>query len=140
MANYQCAFRTNYFSVKDRAYFNKMIDCVKRDSDEIYVHENEGKVMIGGYGNPMIFGDQDDEFSKDLPTDDNSFFTELQKCVAENDAIIYKEAGHEKLRYIIHEAVVITSEAIEFLDIDGQLKKIAQELLENENWETKLCY
>lgn len=140
MANYNCTFRTNYFAVKDKEYFDQMIERVKRQSEDISVFEKDGKYAIGGYGSPVIFGDPEDDFLKDLPEDENSFFDELQKCVADDDAVLYKEAGYEKLRYVLLEAVVITSEAIECIDIDKQLYEAAVELLEDENWKTRMDY
>ena len=140
MANYICTFRTNYFGIKDKEFFDKFIATAKEQSEDINVYERDGKYMIGGYGSPVLFGDPDNEFVADLPEDENMFFEMLQKCVADDDAVIYKEAGYENLRYIILEACVITSEAMEFLDVDLQLLDIASKLLENENWQTRLDY
>lgn len=42
--------------------------------------------------------------------DDNSydrFITKLQECIADKDAVIIMESGHEKLRYLIGSALII---------------------------------
>jgi len=140
MANYTCAFRTNYFAVKDKELFDKIVDIANIQGGDCKSYEKDGKYMIGGYGQPYIFGDPDIDFVKDLPEYENSFFTLLQKCVADDDAIIYKEAGWEALRYITHEAWVITSEVMNWINIDDMLIDTARELLENEDWTTTLTY
>lgn len=140
MANYICTFRTNYFGIKDKEFFDKFIAASKIQSEDINVYERDGKYMIGGYGSPVLFREPDNEFTSDLPENGNMFFNMLQKCIADDDAVIYKEAGYEKLRYIVLEACVITSEAMEFLDVDKQLMDIACNLLENEDWQTRMDY
>ena len=41
----------------------------------------------------------------------------LQECLADKDAVIIMESGHEKLRYVTGSALIITSSETKYLDI-----------------------
>ena len=60
--------------------------------------------------------------------------------VADDDAILIFEAGHEKLRYVGGGVLIITSEGHEFIDLHEEAFKKAQQLLRDDQWETKATY
>lgn len=49
--------------------------------------------------------------------------------IDDDDAVIIMESGHEKLRYLIGSALVITNRDIEYLDVGTLAVKKASEML-----------
>lgn len=141
MANYYCVTRSNYFRVKDEAQFREVMDRVICDEDCLDIWEDNSGVTkqfgFGGYASILGIveadGDPDDY-------DYDTFVEELSKCVADDDAIIILEAGHEKLRYVTGLATVITSKGAKHLDIDCVAMNCARELLNNRGWYTSVNY
>lgn len=158
MANYECVYRTNYFHVKDMEIFKEFISMAKRSSEDLNVYESpnkNGSFMIGGYGShsfvPCFISEEGAEEERQLEallkklglekyvdSEDDIFFEALSSCVRDDDAILYKEGGHEKLRYVSLDAIVITSKSIEYIEIDNQMIEMARAALGNESWETKI--
>lgn len=122
MANYCCTIRTNYFHVKDKEKFLKLMSKVYGCEDSVELWEekdNNGESIfwLGVYG--CIAG----------------------VCNAQSDdAIIILEAGNEKMRYVVGTATIITSNGCEYLDITQLATKKAAELLCNSAWKTKCEY
>ncbi len=140
MANYYGAIRSNYFRVKNEEEFKKLIDNVTAE-DEVYVFNetsNTGEKLFGFGCNGSIYGLCSEDEDCELDYDD--FVRELQDVVAEDDAIIIMEAGHEKLRYIVGTALVVTSSDAYLVDATTEAKKKAREFLGNPNWETRTEY
>lgn len=146
MANYCCTIRTNYFRVKDPDAFREFMSRVYGDEDNVELFEKldeEGRPMFGFGTYGGIGGVRNAEADEDDDADESSydeFIEGLQANVAEDDAVIIFEAGHEKLRYITGIATVITSQKCTFLDITDMATKKAAELLGNSNWATTCCY
>lgn len=63
-----------------------------------------------------------------------------RNCVADNDAVIILETGHEKLRYLVGSAIVITSQDYAHLDITHFASTKAAEMLGNPDWQTQCEY
>ena len=84
--------------------------------------------------------DEDDEESEDVEYDYDAFITGLQQFVADDDAILIFESGHEKLRYVGGGALVITAQETYYIDLQDAACKKAAELLHNEQWATKCTY
>ena len=167
MANYESFYRTNHFKVKKLDEFKKAMAFAKTCSEDLNVYEDEnrkGYFMICGYGEPSFYTDTirdhfdyaktedikeeitKEDFEKFMTnnhiedSEDDIFFEVLQSFVAEDDAIIYKEAGHEKMRYIGFCGCVITASGIKSININNELMDLAREALQNPTWETKLEY
>ena len=148
MANYSCAIRTNYFHVKDEEKFRDLMGRAYGSEDSISLWEEkdpEGKPVFafgvyGGIGG--IMNAQEDE-TEDEDLDETSydeFIDGLQECVADDDAIIIFESGHEKLRYVIGDALVITGAGHWYMDIAALATEKAAEMLGNPGWKTKCTY
>ena len=157
MANYECTWRTNYFTVKDKELFKKLKGfCSADGSFKVFNDGPDDKVGLGGDGCPGCYpeyleDDQLEELMKILrdtlgfevdDIGDNMFFDILRKCVADDDAIIYKEAGHEKHRYVTTIGQVITSQEIIYIDLDKFLLQAACDKLGDPEWRnrTKMEY
>ena len=59
------------------------------------------------------------------------------ECIAEDDAILIFEAGHEKLRYVGGSVTFITAKGVEYINLEERARKIVHELLGNEQWDTR---
>lgn len=143
MAEYICAIRTNYFHVKDEEKFRDFADNIYCGDGDFEVWEDkdkEGKTVFGFGCCSAISGIITDSDEEDDNTAYDRFIDELQKLVAEDDAVIIYEVGREKLRYLNGLATIITSDGYKYLDISDESVKLAREMLKNEEWTTKSSY
>ena len=132
MANYSCTIRTNYFRVKDEDSFRELMSRVYGSEDSVDIFErrdNNGTLYFGfgcygGIGGLRNAASDEDDDADESAYDE--FLDKLQKCVAEDDAIIIFEAGSEKLRYVTGEATIITSTDYKFFNIIQAAKKEAE--------------
>lgn len=137
MANYECVTRSNYFHVKDPAAFRKFMSRVYGgDTVDLWEEKDANEQIVFGFG---VYGDiigfvpENDDDEQDCDYD--TFLDELQKHIAEDDAVIILESGHEKLRYVIGRATVITSKEVELLDVSDIAAKRVAFLLGLPEWE-----
>lgn len=144
MANYNCVQRTNYFHVKDPEAFRNMMDSVVAEDLKLWEENGpKGKPVFafGCYGeiSGILHKDQDGEMN----IDDNSyddFICRLQGSVAEDDSIILIEAGHEKLRYLVDSALIITSKSTRYINLMESAFELARKMLDNPEYTTRLEY
>lgn len=143
MANYNCVVRTNYFRVKDKDAFR---DLIKRsygseENLELFEREEGGKTLFGFgcYGSIAGLRSETDEND---PGDENydDFIDELQRLVADDDAVIIMEAGWEKLRYIVGQAEIVTGDSYRVVNIQDVAAVNASRMLDNPNWRTRCEY
>ena len=109
MANYYASTRTNYFRVKDEEEFRKFMAHVSGTEDRVELWEekdnNDNTVFgfgtLGGIAGVTDYHNDSDADSDDEDCEDDfdAFLEGLQTFVADDDAIIILESGHEKLRY-----------------------------------------
>lgn len=143
MSNYYRMVRTNYFHVKDEAQFRALMAKTAGDEDSIDLWDDEwdedgnqlfGFGVCGGIsGIPDDMGEYDDDSY-------DRFLDGLKECVADDDAILIFEAGHEKLRYVGGGVLIVTSKECEYFDLHEAGCKRARQLLGNDQWETKCTY
>ena len=71
---------------------------------------------FGCYGGIAgIRDDLDNEFDDDSY---DRFIAKLQECLADKDAVIIMESGHEKLRYVTGSALIITVSDTIYLNLE----------------------
>ena len=151
MSTYQGATRTNYFRVNDEEKFLKFMKHVLGADDKVDVFEKEKNGVryfaFGCYGSiagvdVQEYGPDDEKFDEDDYAENwyDVFITMLQSMVAEDDAIIIMEAGHEKLRYITSVAEVITRGSYECLDMRELACEKAKLMLGRADWSTETDY
>lgn len=140
MANYYGVIRSNYFHVKDEERFRALMARTAGDEDSIELWNDE----IDENGNPVfgfgVYGGITGVVDEDGEYDDDSydrFIEGLKECVADDDAILIFEAGHEKLRYVGGGATIITAKSVEYIDLEDCARSKTRELLGNEQWNTK---
>ena len=145
MANYCCAVRTNYFRVRDEKVFCEFMECVYGCEDEIHVWEetapNGDKLFgFGCYGGISGVRNSADEDNDDCDTAYDEFIDGLQACVADGDAIIILESGNEKLRYLVGQATIITSDKVAGFEMHDWAMEAAARMLNNPDYRTKCVY
>ena len=70
----------------------------------------------------------------------DEFYNKLSKLIADDDATIFIEIGHEKLRYLIGLVVIVTTNDVKYLDLSNIAIETAKNMLNNPDWTTKLNY
>ena len=143
MADYCCAIRTNYFHVKDKEKFMNFMQHVRGTEDSIEVWtdvDSKGNTVyaFGCYGtiDGYVSNLDDDEEEPDII----AFEMGLTDHIADDDAIMIFESGHEKLRYVIGGVLIITSTGSEYHDIREIGINSARTLLGNESWSSECEY
>ena len=140
MSNYYGVVRTNYFHVKDEEQFRALMAKTAGDEGGIELWDDvkaaDGKQMFGFGVFGGISGIQNDNDEYDDESYDR-FIDGLMECVADDDAILIFEAGHEKLRYVGGGVTIITAKGIEYINLEESARKIVHELLGNEQWDTR---
>ena len=127
MASYVGAIRTNYFRVTEEEKFRNLIDEFLSGSCEVFTRTDVNSNKLVGFGS--------DE-NINWPEDDTGFVSGLQECLAEDDSIIVLEVGHDKLRYLIGAATIITRSSIETIDLTSLAISKAAEMLGNPDYTT----
>lgn len=155
MSNYVSIMRTNYFQVTDEEKFRSIINaCVADDKIEIFEDTHGADTKVFGFGcMGQVHGlkvkkcekdDGEDNYAKLLKAlqpdgveDFDEFLKALQSVVADGDAIIVMETGHEKLRYVVGEATIITRDAIRRTILRNVAVEIAGEMLNNPDFDSR---
>ena len=146
MATYCCAYRTNYFKVKNNEKFKEFMTHVYAEDLEVFHKKDENGNELygfGGYGGISGYFNNENEYEDSDEAWDNAYdnlIDGLAKQVAENDAILLFEVGNEKLRYVVGSVAVITSKGYEYRDITNVGVEIARQMLNNPNYDTRCAY
>ena len=144
MASYTCAVRTNYFHVKDEEAFRAFAEklCCNEGDIEVWEDKDKSGKTVFGFGCLSTFcGIHSDSADAENPDEAyDRFVEEIQKLIAEDDAVIIFEIGREKLNYLNGLAMVITTKEQKYLDISDYAVDQAREMLGNKDWETNSNY
>ena len=146
MATYCCAYRTNYFKVKDNEKFKEFMTHVYAEDLEVFHKKDENGNELygfGGYGGISGYFNNKNEYEDSDEAWDNAydnFIDGLAKQVAEDDAVLLFEVGNEKLRYVVGSVAVITSKGYEDRDITDVGVEMAKQMLNNPNYDTQCAY
>lgn len=147
MSTYNCAIRTNYFRVKDEDAFKKLMERVYTGSDEevkvfTKVCDDNDKRFAFGCLHEIagVKNAKDDEDPESNESAYDEFISGLQDCIADGDAIIIYESGHEKLCSVEARATIITSTECKFVNLFDVVDQRAALLLNNPKWQTQRVY
>lgn len=200
MANYECAYRTNYFRVTDEEKYKNLFSRLSGDDIESFDDAEHPEYHgFGGFGyleyrdiptvkewmsslehvKPAVFFEEtyvngeylwvpiqnpdpeavgnlyvyeviekEDEYEihtyedeSDIDLDDNGmleFYQELQKILPDHEAMIYMEAGNEKLRYVVGHATIVTNKEICSINMADAALKTARSMLGEEDFATQM--
>ena len=139
MADYSGTMRTNYFRVKDENAFRELMERVYPSVHVFEKLDTRGRKLFGFGAYEAIAGVTCAAIDEDPDAQESAydeFIRCLQECIADDDAIIMIEAGHEKLNYVAGKAEIITATDYRYVDITRVAVGIATEMLANPNWET----
>ncbi len=122
MANFEEKVTSNFFKVKDSKLFineieEKQIECFF----ERKYNDNE-KFAIVSYDGLMTV----DENGEDFEYDD--FIKLIQNHIYDDEIVVIKSIGNEKLRYLTADAAIVSKEKIEYIEFN----KIIEDKLINE--------
>lgn len=144
MANYECVIRTNYFHVKDEDQFRALMDVVSADSLEFWEKKDENGSPVFEFGSiGPVYGIPHLIEGGESEADEESYdelLYQLKDLVAEGEAVIIMEAGHEKLRYVSGNATIVTSETVDYVNLERAALKLARELLGASDYTPEMCY
>lgn len=136
--------RTNYFHVKDEEAFRKLMSRAVSDTEGIEIwggtDKDGGKVFAFGLFGSITGFRPADASDGDDPLERDGFFLELRAMVADGDAIIFTEAGHEDLDHIGAWVTVITGTGIQCVNLAAAGLELAKEMLGNPDWDTQNEY
>ena len=142
MANYVCNTRTNYFRVTDEAKYQELFS--KLDAPDDFGVQDFTEVVDGkkyhGFGASGTIGYYADEDDPDDDGDMEPFFREMVKILPEDDAFMLFEAGHEKLRYLVGHATVVTHNGIRYNNMQNWALTAARDMLGNPDFTTNTDY
>lgn len=141
MANYLGMTRTNYFKIKDEARFREICNnLVAEDDIEVEVSQLNGDQygFIGSYSPIDYCTAYGDDMYEDY--DMTSFYKQIQEVISDGDAMIMTEVGHEKLRYLVGNCVIVTANDIKWFDLESTAIRTAQGMLDNMSWSTRNSY
>ena len=145
MSVFNCVSRTNHFHVKDVDAFCAFMKRVQGEDctvDLFMEQDADGKPVFcfGSYG--YILGVTDCGASPESPDFYDVAYeymlTELQRHVADGDAIVLIEVGHEKLNFVRSAAVVITSSSVAQLDFMTAITELCRGRLGSDSWELQM--
>lgn len=136
MAEYYGFTLTNYFAVKDEDRFKTALGRCAVCEDKINIFERtvDGHKFFafGCYSSLLGFpvSDSEDDTEYDL----DEFYNDLQTVVADGDAIIITEVGHEKLRYLVGVCMIITQSGHSVVNLNDISLGKARELLKDNTY------
>lgn len=117
--------RSNWFRTTDEKKLTDLVEHLDGASLSSRTYPMEGQVYC-----IMIDDLPEGGLNWIDPINDESnldyFLDELQKILPEDEAFIYTEAGHDKLRYITGASLVLTSKSIDWIDLYEDATAIAQ--------------
>lgn len=116
MANFEEKVTSNFFKVKDSKLFineieEKQIECFF----ERKYNDNE-RFAIVSYDGLMTV----DENGEDFEYDD--FIKLIQNHIYDDEIVVIKSIGNEKLRYLTADAAIVSKEKIEYIGFDKIIK------------------
>ena len=137
MANYQGTSRTNYFRVTDEAKYQELYNnlCANDTIDDL-TKEKDGTIYHG-FGSYSGIDYKINEDGSEMNFD--KFLEELQKILPDDEAFVYFEAGHEKLKYITGYCIVVTNKTITNESITDWAERTCKSLL-GDNYNTEFNY
>ena len=122
MANFEEKVTSNFFKVKDSKLFineieEKQIECFfeqKHDDNERFaVVSYDGLITVDKYGEDFEYDD---------------FIKLIQNHICDDEIVVVKSIGNEKLRYLTADVSIVSKEKIEYIDF----KQIIKDKLINE--------
>lgn len=137
MADYLATARTNYFRVTNEEKYQELFKHLVANGEvKDFTKEQDG-VLYHGFGAYASIDYQVDLEDEESECDFDHFIEELQKILPEDEAFVYQESGHEKLRCVDGCAFVVTSKEVRGECLSSWVTETVKELLGKDNKVTK---
>ena len=122
MANFEEKVTSNFFKVKDSKLFineieEKQIECFFEQK-----HDNNERFAVVSYDGLITTDENDEDFEYD------DFIKLIQNHICDDEIVVVKSIGNEKLRYLTADVSIVSKEKIEYIDF----KQIIKDKLINE--------
>lgn len=140
MADYEGMTRTSYFRVKSPKRLKEILKRCSSEGTQIELTETviNGKKHYSFCCESCITGLR---LKKTALQDTGSYsklISALQSNLYPGEAMVIMEVGHEKLRYLVAAATVITKDACEEINLCNCASKAARKLLGNPNYTLRM--
>ena len=122
MANFEEKVTSNFFKVKDSKLFineieEKQIECFFERK-----HNDNERFAVVSYDGLITTDENDEDFEYD------DFIKLIQNHICDDEIVVVKSIGNEKLRYLTADVSIVSKEKIEYIDF----KQIIKDKLINE--------
>lgn len=122
MANFEEKVTSNFFKVKDSKLFineieEKQIECFFEQK-----HDDNERFTVVSYDGLITTDENDEDFEYD------DFIKLIQNHICDDEIVVVKSIGNEKLRYLTADVSIVSKEKIEYIDF----KQIIKDKLINE--------
>ena len=130
MANYVAVARTNLFKVTDEERYQELFSHLVVEGEIQDLTEEREDGLYHGFGAYDSINYRMDLEGEQVDYDFDYFLEELQKILFDDEAFIYQESGHEKLRCVDGNVIVVTSKEIRHKSLSIWAEATVKELLE----------
>ena len=116
MANFEEKVTSNFFKVKDSKLFineieEKQIECFferkYNDNERFAIVSYDGLVAVDAYGEDFEYDD---------------FIELIQNHIYDDEIVVIKSIGNEKLRYLTADATIVSKEKVEYIEFGKIIK------------------
>lgn len=136
--------RTNYFAVKDKKAFAKLVNnLVTDDNDKACLMENS-RGEVGFYCSDSVYGlrlcDNDNNDDKDYDAMESEMVKQIQALLESGHACIITDITYENLMFLNGTTMIITQNKMEILNLRHLALEKAKEMLDISNYEPDMDY
>ena len=139
MSDYNCWIRTNYFRVKDENALEELLSTC-RTNGHLQLRESEEGKKYCFTCDGRIYGVPDREAPDEAEEDYGAFITGLQTLLPAGEALILMEVGHEKFKYLVGAACLLTANRMMHIDLQEAAIREARQMLGNPSYNTRIEY
>ena len=116
MANFEEKVTSNFFKVKDSKLFineieEKEIECFferkYNDNERFAIASYDGLVAVDAYGEDFEYDD---------------FIKLIQNHIYDDEIVVIKSIGNEKLRYLTADVAIVSKEKVEYIEFNKIIK------------------
>ena len=135
MANFEEKVTSNFFKVKDSKLFineieEKEIECFferkYNDNERFAIVSYDGLVAVDAYGEDFEYDD---------------FIELIQNHIYDDEIVVIKSIGNEKLRYLTADVAIVSKEKVEYIEFGKIIKdKLINEYNLNDEEAANISY
>ena len=116
MANFEEKVTSNFFKVKDSKLFineieEKQIECFFEQK-----HDDNERFAVVSYDGLITTDENDEDFEYD------DFIKLIQNHICDDEIVVVKSIGNEKLRYLTADVSIVSKEKVEYIDFGKIIK------------------